>query len=416
MKTHDGAPALIVRFLLLATCAGPAGAQAALTFVAVSAGSSHTCALTKDGIAYCWGLNDVGQLGSDSAMERCDLHSDEQYLCSSTPLRVKGAHRYTSITVGTRVSCGLVPSGAVHCWGDRAFMPPGDTAVTTWTTPVMVVDTPAFLSFALGQYVLCGIGSGGAVYCAGRNGDGVLGRGEATPDFDEVRKLGPVSGGLAITAVGVGDNGFACGLAREGRVYCWGLDGGWGVLGRRGAQSSSPLLIAGAPQFQALSVGGYYVCGLTPAGVALCWGGGDMGQLGNGRAAGSAEPVRVDGSARFASISTGYMHACAVSADGVAYCWGSNLTGELGTSDTRETCADGSCSRRPRPVAGDQRFAAVSAGFDHTCGVTTDGTVYCWGSNDAGQLGVRRGTGHCGLGRSAVPCSPTPVRVIEPRQ
>ena len=146
-----------------------------------------------------------------------------------------------------------------------------------------------------------------------------------------------------------------------------------------------------------------------------------MGQLGDGRAAGDAQPVRAETSVRFASISAGGSHTCALTADGAAYCWGSNTSGQLGNPDTRETCteglmAEGVCSRRPQAVAGDLRFTGISAGASHTCGVTTSGVVYCWGSNDDGQVGVPRGRKQCGFGQDAEPCSLTPVRVSDPRQ
>src|SRR5205823_15129451 len=261
--------------------------------------------------------------------------------------------------------------------------------LATWTTPVMVADTPTFVSLSAGSGVFCGVTASGAAYCAGRKD--LLGTGQpVTPftAFDRERQPVPVSGGLAFSTIGIG-NAFACGLARDGRTYCWGMDLGWGVLGRRGAQSSSPLLIADAPRFQSLSVGGYHICGLTPDGTAFCWGGGGMGQLGDGRAAGDAQPVRAETSVRFASISAGGSHTCALTADGAAYCWGSNTSGQLGNPDTRETCteglmAEGVCSRRPQAVAGDLRFTGISAGASHTCGVTTSGVVYCWGSNDDG--------------------------------
>ena len=390
-------------------------AQAPLRFVSVSAGAGHSCALASEGVAYCWGGNPVGQLGSDSAQEHCATLG-RPYPCSPTPLRVKGAQRFTSLSLGAAVTCGLVVSGAVYCWGDRTFGPVGDTALATWTTPVMVADTPTFVSLSAGSGVFCGVTASGAAYCAGRKD--LLGTGQpvtAFTAFDRERQPVPVSGGLAFSTIGIG-NAFACGLAHDGRTYCWGMDLGWGVLGRRGAQSSSPLLIADAPRFQSLSVGEYHICGLTPDGTAFCWGGGTHGQLGNGSAESNPRPVRVDAPLVFRSISAGSSHTCAVTADGVAYCWGSNDSGQLGNPNTHDNCSEGVCSRRPQAVAGDLRFTGISAGASHTCGVTTSGVVYCWGSNDDGQLGVPRGRKQCGFGQDAEPCSLTPVRVSDPRQ
>ena len=132
--------------------------------------------------------------------------------------------------------------------------------------------------------------------------------------------------------------------------------------------------------------------------------------------ASNPQPVRVDAPLVFRSISAGSSHTCAVTADGVAYCWGSNDSGQLGNPDTHDNCSEGLCSRRPQAVPGDLRFTGISAGASHTCGVTTSGVVYCWGSNDDGQVGVPRGRKQCGFGQDAEPCSLTPVRVSDPRQ
>jgi alpha-tubulin suppressor-like RCC1 family protein len=100
----------------------------------------------------------------------------------------------------------------------------------------------------------------------------------------------------------------------------------------------------------------------------------------------STTPIEVafgSGPASFSTISAGFRHTCAIASNGTAYCWGSNQFGQLGdgTNLLRDT---------PVAVAGGLTFTAISAGGDHTCGITTGGAAYCWGSNLDGQGG--RGT------------------------
>src|SRR5205814_771718 len=99
-----------------------------------------------------------------------------------------------------------------------------------------------------------------------------------------------------------------------------------------------------------------------------------------GRAGATSSPFAVQ--ATFTFVDAGTRESCGVTTHGVAYCWGSGLSGALGTGSfvfmyTAPTT----------PVAGGFSFATVSAGSGHTCGVTTSGAPYCWGSNGSGQLG-----------------------------
>ena len=106
--------------------------------------------------------------------------------------------------------------------------------------------------------------------------------------------------------------------------------------------------------------------------------------------------VKSYGQLRFTSMGVGSGHGCGLVADGTAYCWGSGMVAQLGTEEPTSRCeivnADikGSvyrgtyrCSPHPVPVGGGLRFTEISVGSDRTCGVTSDGSVYCWGGSYA---------------------------------
>ena len=88
---------------------------------------------------------------------------------------------------------------------------------------------------------------------------------------------------------------------------------------------------------------------------------------------------------RLRRLSVGGGHACALTSDGTAYCWGANNVGQLGDSTTTVRAA-------PTQVVGGLKFSAISAGYAHTCGKTLDGSVACWGLNVAGELGESTAT------------------------
>ena len=131
-----------------------------------------------------------------------------------------------------------------------------------------------------------------------------------------------------------------------------------------------------------------HTCSLTAGGTAYCWGYNYSGQLGDNTTTNRPAPTQVVGAGTaplvFTALSAGGVHTCGVTADNALYCWGNNAFGELG---------DGTLTDRytPAQVTGSGsaplRFTAVTARRLHSCGLTTDGAVYCWGSNALGELG-----------------------------
>ena len=147
---------------------------------------------------------------------------------------------------------------------------------------------------------------------------------------------------------------------------------------------------AGPLSFRQVSTGRGHACGVTTDDRAYCWGYSLWGQLGHGSYGGpeecnthpcSSRPVAVVGGLRFRSVSTGDEHSCGVTTDNRVYCWGRNTEGQLG-----DGTQNGSAT--PVAVAGTRRFREVTAGGAHTCAITTTDLAFCWGYNKSGQLGI----------------------------
>jgi len=209
----------------------------------------------------------------------------------------------------------------------------------------------------------------------------------------------------------VAGTGFSCGLTADGKTYCWG-DDSRGQLGNGDAlsDSQSPVAVdtgqvSGETAWIQLTAGDQHACGLTAEGVAYCWGSDENGALGNGSALGDAQlPVAVDtqgmGSEKaFQQIAAGADHTCALTAEGVVWCWGDDSSGQLGNG------AQGD-SQSPVEVdisgiGGQKAAIQIAAGDSHTCLLTADRVAWCWGRDDKGQL--------CDGGASTGSQSPVPV-------
>jgi alpha-tubulin suppressor-like RCC1 family protein len=283
---------------------------------------------------------------------------------------------FAVVGAGEIHSCGVTTAGAAYCWGYNWRGQLGDGTNTDSNVPVAVSGGHNFTSVSAGGYHSCGLTTDGGAYCWGHNEQGQLGNGTNTNSNVPVA----VSGGHNFTSVSAGDY-HACGVTAAGAAYCWGANM-WGRLGNgTNISSNVPVAVSGGHTFASVSAGYWHNCGVTTAGAAYCWGNNIAGELGNGMITGTnAVPVSVSGGHTFAAVSASeYHHSCGVTTAGVTYCWGSNYYGQLGNGTNTG-------SNVPLAVSTTEAFASVSTGVYYSCGVTMAGAAYCWGINQ-GQLG-----------------------------
>jgi len=190
--------------------------------------------------------------------------------------------------------------------------------------------------------------------------------------------VAPLSGS-AFVSLAAG-NGFSCAARHDGSLYCWG-DNSEKQLGI--AQAQSPLLaprqLAGS-RWMATTTGQYHACAVDSSNVVTCWGRADSGQL--GKAAINGQIVQVT-DADWAVVSAGAYHTCARKLDNSLWCWGQNFSGQLGLGLSAPDESD-----VPAKVSDDLTWAVLSSGSGHVCATRSDGTLWCWGSNSNGQIGV----------------------------
>jgi alpha-tubulin suppressor-like RCC1 family protein len=343
---------------------------AGVEFASVSAGYDHSCGVTMAGAAYCWGLNDFGQLGNGTNTN------------SNVPVAVSGGHTFASVSAdGVFHSCGVTTAGAGYCWGQNIDGQLGNGMNTDSNVPVAVSGGHTFASVSAGGFHSCGLTTSGAAYCWGLNSLGMLGDGTNTSSNVPVA----VSGSYTFASVS-GGTYHSCGVTTAGAAYCWGSNFYLQLGNGTNTDSNVPVAVSGGHTFASVSPGFSLSCGVTTAGAAYCWGSNFYGQLGNGTNTDSNVPVAVSGGHTFASVSAGSSHGCGVTTAGTAYCWGFNRYGQLGDGTNSDSNVPVVVSRR-RHHHRSHAFASVRAGHLHSCGVTTAGAAYCWGFNLYGQLG-----------------------------
>ena len=359
-----------------------------LNFVSITAGALFTCALTDVGEAYCWGVNDSGQLGRIKTSGCFDPGGE--FGCATEPVRVSEGLAFQSITAGTGHTCALTSTGQAYCWGRNGWGQLGDSTTTDSFQPVPVSGGLQFETLSAGGNYTCGVTSSGQAHCWGGSFFN-----SALGDVDRTTERsypGPVSGGLQFEMVSAGRT--ACGVVVGGSAYCWGA-GDRGEIGDGvSTYRQTPVAVSGNLVFQSVSTALTLTCAMTVSGDGYCWGKNDIGQVGDGTIGENQKtPVLVAGGLSFQSVVTGFGFACGLAVGGVGYCWGNNGDGQLGDGSTVDRAT-------PVPISGGLTFATLAI-ESHSCGITTAGSTYCWGPNTWGWLGNGSKTG-----------SLTPVRVI----
>ena len=275
-------------------------------------------------------------------------------------------------------------------------------------------------SIVTGWQHTCAIANGD-VYCWGSNATGQVNPNDRTQAFASPQK---VQLGAKAVSLASGYN-HTCAISNENppQAYCWG-DNSNGQLGVS-TDGRGPARVPVPGGLSSVTTGASHSCGLTPAGAGYCWGNGSDGQLGNGDlfpcviangvATGCPGPLPVNGDLTFTSITAGAFHTCGLVATGQMDCWGLNASGQLG-STTSSPCSESdyyygyshtyavACALSPQGVSGAPPFAAAAAASVSTCGLTTSGSVECFGSFGRAQLSATRAIttlssdGGCGLG------------------
>ena len=336
----------------------------------ISTGGYYTTAIKTDGTLWAWGANWVGQLG-DGTTDSSSIAIQED----------TNATDWHSVSAGYYHTAAIKTDGTLWAWGNNERGQLGDGTTDNRLVPTQESSTATnWSAVSAGNSHTVAVKTDGVLWAWGDNWAGQLGDGTTT------RRLIPTQEGTNATdwhSVSAGDGGHTIAIKTNGTLWAW----GWNWSGQLGDGTTTERHVptqesTTAANWSAVSAGYNHTTVVKTDGTLWAWGNNERGQLGDGTTDNIWVPTQESTTAtNWSAVSAGSGHTVAVKTDGTLWAWGYNRSGQLGdgTTDSRQVPTQESTDAT--------NWSSVSAGYNHTAAVKTDGTLWAWGSNGIGQLG-----------------------------
>jgi alpha-tubulin suppressor-like RCC1 family protein len=362
----------------------PSGSWA-LTGARLACGHSHTVVLGADGSLWAWGDNYNGELGLGTADS--DPHPEAA--------RVGTATSWTAAAAGWGDTLAIRADGSLWAWGADYYGELGLGDTTQRDVPTRVGMATNWVAVTCGLWNTLAIKADGSLWAWGYNNDGQLGLNDTND------RLVPVRVGMASDWTAVDSDGpFTLALRSDGSLWAWGSSSFYGDLGLGDANDRhAPVRVGTAATWTAIAAGPDFSLATRSDGSLWAWGENDSGELGLGSSDDDAHPApaRVGAQATWTGVACSSGFSLGRHADGSLWAWGLNGSGQLGLGDTSFN------PTAPTRVGTAADWTAVACGAAHTAALQGDGSLWAWGSNERGQLG---------LGLADGSAHPAPTRVL----
>jgi prepilin-type N-terminal cleavage/methylation domain-containing protein len=242
--------------------------------IEVAAGGRHACALDEAGVIYCWGLNQLGRTGRGISSTSTTL------TLTPTAVTMPAEATFVSLSAGEAHTCAVTDTGEVYCWGSRSNGQVGTGVVATsgQTTPALVSGLAAVVEVAAGATHTCALDDTGDVWCWGSDAAGRTGLGISTSTNTlEPTRLETLSG---VNDIATGWN-HTC-ATTENELYCWGVNSSGQLGLGDTVSRPLPTEVVSFQTFVTMGAGGAHTCAVNTGGVLFCWGANQYRQLGSG--------------------------------------------------------------------------------------------------------------------------------------
>ncbi len=340
-------------------------------WASVSVGHANVLALKTDGSLYAWGMANYGAIGDGASGTMRDQ-----------PVRVGSDTDWQYIHAAYLCSFAIKNDGRLFAWGRNGNATLGDGTKTNRLVPVQIGDG-LWKQLSSNEEHTIGIQQDGSLWSWGLNTYGALGLGTSISESLSPSRVGSDNDWSKIMVTA----SYSLGLKSDGSLWAWGYNNGQLGLGAPSTPVYTPTQVGTDMDWQTISAANTHVLAIKQNGDLYSWGSNSYGQLGRGRSSASAfTPALLDDQADWTQVFALGENSFARRSDGSWYAWGLNERAQFGNGCTNQRIA-------PRIIvpASTRAFSAVtcSSNFNNRyLAIASDGTLWAWGDNSSGALGV----------------------------